>query len=75
MKRTLEQEFQAFKIQKVWDNTVKRVNQYNLDNGSVDIPEFCKMPEDRIATEADTYVKRLLDENRLDEEFNKIISV
>lgn len=75
MERTIEQEFQAFKIQKVWDNTVNLVTRYNLDIGNVDIPEFAKMPEDKISYQADMYVKRLIEENRLDDEFNKLLNV
>lgn len=75
MQRTLEQEFQALKIQKVWDNTINRVNKYHLDIGSVDIPEFAKLPEDKISYQADIYVKRLIEENRLDDEFYKLLNV
>lgn len=70
----LEKEFTLYKAMRVFDNAVQRVEQLNNDLGIVDIPEFAKMPEDRITTKADNYVTMLLKENRLDEEFKKIFN-
>ncbi len=75
MQIPLDKEFQLYKCMKVFTNTVQKVQQYNKDTNIVDIPEFCKMPEDRITTKADQYVTRLINENRLDDEFKKIINV
>lgn len=75
MEISLEKEFQLYKCMKVFTKTVQKAEQYNKDEGVVDIPEFCKMKEDRITTKADQYVARLINKNRLDDEFNKLYNV
>lgn len=75
MQIPLEKELTLYKCMKVFNNTVSKIEQYNKDNGVVDIPEFAKMPEDKLTTKADQYVNRLINENRLDDEFNKLYNV
>jgi len=69
----LEKEFTSYKVMRVFDNAVQRTEQMAADLNQVDIPEFAKMPEDRITTKADNYVAMLINENRLDTEFKKIL--
>lgn len=75
MEISLEQEFKLYKCMKVFNNTISKIEQYNKDNDIVDLPEFCKMPEDKLTTKVDKYVTRLINENRLDDEFNKLYNV
>lgn len=70
----LEKEFTLYKAMKIFNHLVNKITQYNRDLGIVDIPEFVKLPEDRITTQADNYVTRLINENRLDTEFAKIMN-
>lgn len=75
MEISLEKEFQLVKTMRVFNKVVEKIEQYNRDNDVIDIPEFCKRKEDRITTKADQYVTRLINENRLDDEFNKLYNV
>jgi hypothetical protein len=68
----LEKEFQFIKAFTVFKKTVEKLSQYNEDTQGVDIPEFCKMYEDRITTQADRYVTRVINEGRLNEVFMEI---
>lgn len=75
MKMTLEKEFQLVKTMRVFNKVVEKIEQYSKDIPEVDIPEFCKLPEDRIAARADRYVAQIITEGRLDEVYNKIVNV
>ncbi len=75
MKMTLEKEFVACKAARVFFKVVENLEQYNTTIGIVDLPEFCKPQEDKITTQADQYVTRLINENRLDEEFCRLYNV
>lgn len=67
MEKTLEKEFTLFKAMTVFENTIKRIKEYNKDLGIIDLPEFSKLPQDTINHQADLYVAKLIDENRLDD--------
>lgn len=71
----LEKEFRAYKAAKVFAKIVEKLEMYNTTVGIVDIPEFCKLPEDKLTTRADLYVTKLINENRLDEEFCRLYNV
>lgn len=73
MEITLEKEFQLVKTMKVFNKVVEKLEQYAKDAGEIDIPEFSKMPEDKITAKADLYVTRLLNEGRLDEIYDEIV--
>lgn len=73
MEISLEEEFELVKAMKVFNKMIEKMEQYLKDSPDVDIPEFCKMPEDRISARADRYVTRIIDEGRLNEVYNKII--
>lgn len=75
MERTLEKEFILYKCMKVFEYTVNKINKYNKDLGIIDLPEFAKLPQDTINHQADMYIVKLIKENRLDDEFKKIINV
>lgn len=70
----LEKEFTWYKAMKIFNHSVNKIMQYNRDLGIVEISEFSKLPEDRITAQADNYVTRLINENRLDTEFAKIMN-
>lgn len=73
MEISLEKEFQLVKTMRVFNKVVEKLEQYNKDSGEVDIPEFSKMPEDKITTKADRYVTQLINSGRLDEVYNKFV--
>jgi hypothetical protein len=68
----LHEEFRLYKAYKVFTNTLEKIKQYNEDIGVIDIPEFCKPEEDKLTTLADLYTTKIINDGRLDEEFNKL---
>ncbi len=62
---SLEREFTAVVAMWVFNHTVKKIKQYNKDMEVIDIPEFLKLPEDKIVTKADQYVANLIREGKL----------
>lgn len=62
---SLERELTAVVAMWVFNYTVEKIRQYNKDTDVIDIPEFLKLPEDKIITKADQYVTRLIREGRL----------
>lgn len=75
MKITLEQEFELLKTMRVFNKVLENIQQYNKDMNIIDIPEFCKLPEDKITTQVDKYVCRVIAEGRLNEVYNKLINL
>lgn len=71
---TLEQEFSKYaKVYKAKLLFEKALQYYNdLSYETVDIPEFCKLPEDKNEYKADMEVCRIMEQDRLDELYNKL---
>lgn len=71
---TLEQEFSKYsKLYKAKVLFEKALQYYN-DLDTVDIPEFCKRPEDKNEYKADKEVCRIIEQGDLDEMYNKLIT-
>jgi len=73
MEISLEKEFQFTKAFRVFRKVCEKLSNYENDSPEIDIPEFCKMSEDKIEARADRYVTRIINEGKLDEVYNKII--
>lgn len=65
----------AYKVSKVFFKTVENLENYNTTLGIIDIPEFAKLPEDKITTKADQYVTRLINENRIDDVYCQLFGI
>lgn len=63
----LEDEFQAAKIMLMFDKTIEKIKRMRTDLGIVDLPEFAKPKEDRLATQTDVFISNLIKEGRFDE--------
>ena len=69
---SLEEEFKAVVAMRVFNHTVKNLRQYNKELDLIDVPEFAKLPEDKIIKKADVYVTRLIQEGKLYKAFCEI---
>ncbi len=64
---SFEKEFEIAKIMLLFDKTIEKIKQMKSDLGVVDIPEFCKLPEDKDSAKADRFITQLRCEGRLDD--------
>ena len=71
----MEKEFTRLIASRIYHGAIKKAQQYNKDNHIVDIPEHCKMFEDKLTTRAGWYVDLIIKQGRLNEvylqEFSK----
>lgn len=65
--KTLEKKLEDLIAWRVFQGTLKKMQEYNQVTNSVDIPEFMKPEKEQIQYKADVYVKRLKREGRLNQ--------
>ena len=68
---SLEKELENLVAWRVFQGTLKKLQEYKKVISSVDIPEFMKPKEEQIQYQADDYVQRLKRECRLNEVYLK----
>ena len=70
----LEQEFskyaKLYKAKILFEKALQYYNDLNFD--TVDIPEFCKLAEDKNEHKADKEVCRIIEQGDLDKMYNKL---
>lgn len=71
---TLEKEFKKFADLYKAKAVFEKILQYYRDLNEVDIPEFCKLPEDKLTYRADIETVRIIKDGKLDELYNKILT-
>lgn len=69
----LEYQFREEIIKRLSDFAYKMMVEYNKNLAVVDIPEFAKLPEDRIESQIDVWILTLITEGRLYKTYNKYI--
>lgn len=72
----LEQEFskyaKLYKAKALFEKVLQYYNDLSFD--TIDIPEFCKLPEDKNEYKADKEVCRIIEQGELDKMYNKLIT-
>jgi hypothetical protein len=69
----LEMQFRQEVMNRLYDMAYRKITQYNNDLDVVDIPEFCKMPCDRLDTRIDVWLTELVTSGNLYKAYNDFI--
>ena len=69
----LEFQFRDEIAKRLFDYAYKMMIEYNKNLAVVDIPEFAKLPEDRIESQIDVWILTLITEGRLFKAYNDYI--